>query len=347
MQLSERYSFLTDREREILRSIVNMYILNANPVGSRPLSKYLEGKLKLSPATLRNVMADLEELDYITHPHTSAGRIPTDKGYRFYVDTLKQIEQLSEQELNTVSNFIKLNQLESETVFKEAAKVLSAVSNCIAIVRIPHIKDFIVKKVELIPLSSSKLLVVIALDSNIVRTVTLEADFDIHFKYTEEIAKYINEKVAGKTLEFLRINFTEILNENIQRDLPLTRLFIDSVDKLFANQANDDKVITSGTQNIFSHPEFEDLSKIKSVIEIVENEDMIVHLFNNFEESKINSNIFIGSETKEEAFEDYSVILENYQFGSSRGSIGLIGPKRMNYAKMMAIVKMMSQAMKQ
>jgi len=347
MKNSDRYKLLSEREREILRSIVSMYILNANPVGSRPLSKYLENKLKLSPATLRNVMSDLEELEYITHPHTSAGRIPTDKGYRFYVDTLKKIEKLSEKEIDTVSNFIKLNQLESETVFKEAAKVLSTVSNCIAIVRIPYIKDFIVKKVELIPLSTLKLLVVIALDSNVVRTVTLEADFDIHYKYTDEIARYINEKVEGKSLAYLRNNFQEILNENVQKDMPLTRLFIDSVDKLFSSQDNQDKVITSGTQNIFQHPEFEDLSKIKSVIEIVENEDMIVHLFNNFEESKINSNIFIGSETKEEAFEDYSVILENYQFGSSRGSIGLIGPKRMNYAKMMAIVKMMSQAMKQ
>jgi len=352
MQLNELYDIgsthnLSSREREILRSIVNMYILNANPVGSRPLSKYLEGKLSLSPATLRNVMSDLEDLEYISHPHTSAGRIPTDKGYRFYVDTLKKIEELSEKEINTVHKYIALNDSESETVLKEASKVLSVISNCIGIVRIPYLKELIVKKIELIPLSSTNLLVVIALDSNIVRTVTLEADFEVHHKYAEDIARYINEKISGKTLGFLRMNFAEIINENLLKDTPLMRLFIDSVDKVFENQSNKVKIITSGTQNIINQPEFEDLSKIKSVIELIEDEDMIIHLLDNLDDYKGSSNIFIGSESGKESLKDYSIIIENYQIGSAKGSIGLIGPKRMNYGKMMSIVKMVSSALKQ
>ena len=157
---------LNDREQEILRSIVNLYILKAVPVGSRKLSKFLEGKLSLSPASLRNIMSDLEELDYINHPHTSAGRVPTDKGYRFYVDSLKIIENLTSSEIFEVQKLSKNNEL-SDQVLKDASRLLGSLSNYLSIVSIPKLIDVVVRKIELIALSANRLLVVLELESNI------------------------------------------------------------------------------------------------------------------------------------------------------------------------------------
>src|SRR6185295_18113934 len=148
---------LNDREKEILRSIVSLYILKANPVGSRPLSKFLEGDLSLSPATIRNVMSDLEEMEYISHPHTSAGRIPTDKGYRFYVDNLMNIDNynqiLPESDITSALNSFSSLRSNSDEILKEASRLLGTLSNFLGIVRIPHLIDFTVQKIELIQIN--------------------------------------------------------------------------------------------------------------------------------------------------------------------------------------------------
>ncbi len=187
---------LNARQQEVLRAIVYLYILNASPVGSRTLSKFLSSTLHLSAATIRNVMADLEEFEYINHPHTSAGRIPTDKGYRFYVDNISELAELTDQEVRAVKN--SLSSGTSDKVLKDASKVLGLLSKYLGVVQIPHLLGLIVHRIELISVSSNRLLVVIALDSNIVRTVTLEAGFEFDRKYIEEISSYINEKVSGK-----------------------------------------------------------------------------------------------------------------------------------------------------
>lgn len=193
---------LSDREKSILTKIVHLYILNATPIGSRNLSKYLKDELDLSPATIRNVMADLEELDYIKHPHTSAGRIPTDKGYRFYVDTLNKYDLLDHLDIPSLKDNIKEGEVES--VLKNASKLLGMLSKYLGVVQIPIITDLIVQKIDIVPVSSNRLLIIIALDSNIVRTVTLEAEFDIENEKLKDIISYINEKITGKPLRFLR-----------------------------------------------------------------------------------------------------------------------------------------------
>lgn len=334
-------NILQQREQDILRSIVNLYILQANPVGSRRLSKYLEDKIKLSPATLRNVMSDLEEMQYIDHPHTSAGRIPTDKGYRFYVDSLKQIEHLTTSELDMFSKLSEPD--DSETALKDASKILTTMSRYLSVVRIPHVKNLIVQKIELIPISGTRVLVVIALDSNIVRHVTLEAEFNIKEKYIEKIRSYINEKVSGKPLQFIRENFEEMISEFDEKSTPLVRLFIDSVDNLFHSEKTE-KILTAGTTNLFDHPEFDDLRKVRSIVEFVEDKDMVVHLLDKASDIE-NTQVLIGSETGAELLEDYSIVLSKYKIGSAKGSIGLIGPKRMNYAKMIAMVEAVSKVL--
>jgi len=333
---------LSTRERAILRSVVNLYIANAAPVGSRKLSKFLEKNLSLSPATIRNVMVDLEERELITHPHTSAGRIPTDKGYRFYVDYLMQMESLSKGEHLALSNLVKENKA-SDTALKETSKILGILSKYLALVRIPTAKSAIVKKLELIKLSSTHILVVLALESNLVNTVTLEAKFSVEDKHLEEITTSLNDRISGLKLTELQNSFPEIVSDLDVADKPLIRLFVDSVDRIFRMKSEKGELFTSGTQNLLELPEFEDMGKVKSIIELVENEDVIVHLLDNmpFNDSM---EVLIGEEIGNEKLNDYSMIISNYQFaGSGEGTIGLIGPKRMQYNKMLPLVKIISE----
>ncbi len=328
---------LNDREREILMRIVRLYILKATPIGSRALAKYLENEIKLSPATIRNVMADLEELEYISHPHTSAGRVPTDKGYRFYVDSINEFINLDETEISTVRD--NLQSADTNMVLRDASKILGMLSKYLGIVKIPNVIECKVLRLELISLSSNRLLVVLALDSNLVRTVTLEAEFDVEQKHLLQISQYVNEKIAGKTIKYIRENFKDILSD-FQENAPLVRFFIESLDTIFQEQ-RDERLLLAGTQNLLELPEFEDREKVRSIVELIENQDMVIHLLDKFDVPR-DIKVLIGSEMNNDILGDYSLVLGSYNIGSSNGTIGLIGPKRMNYPKMITIVKTVS-----
>ena len=314
-----------------------MYILNASPVGSRTLAKHLELELSLSPATIRNIMADLEEMDHISHPHTSAGRLPTDKGYRYYVDMLMKNENLSESERNTVRK--KLKSTESEAFLRDASRLLGFLSNCLGIVEIPHFADLNVEKMELISLSSNRILVVIALDSKIVRTLSIEANFEILPRELEWISSYINEKIAGKPLKYLQQNFRNIVGEGAYSKAPLIRLFVESMDNLFEPAVYTERLHIAGTQHLLEYPEFEDVNRVRSVIELIENEDVIIHILDQQSSTDKDVQILIGQEMNNKLLEEYSLILTRYNLGPAMGTIGLIGPKRMNYSHLSALVQ--------
>lgn len=328
---------LSERERDILRSIIHMYILNAQPVGSRTLSKHLDNFIKLSPATIRNIMADLEEMDLISHPHTSAGRIPTDKGYRYYVDTMMQNEELSPVEINVVKENFDTG--ETEQVLREASKLLSFLSNCLAIVEIPHVNDLLIQKLELISLSSNRLLVVLALDSNVVRTLTIEVEFDISHKDLAGITQYLNDRISGKPLNFIQSNFREIMSEGLDVKPGLIRLFVDSVDRLLSSNLYRERLHIAGTQHLFENPEFENVEQMRSVIELIEDEDIIVHVLDKNLSDQKDISILIGQEMNNKLLQDYSLIATRYSIGTVFGSIGIIGPKRMNYSHLSSLVQ--------
>ncbi len=327
---------LNDREQEILARIVQLYVLKATPVGSRALAKYIENDMKLSPATLRNVMADLEELEYISHPHTSAGRVPTDKGYRFYVDSIKGFTSIPDYDFNKVKQ--NISGQDSESIYKDVSKVLGMLSKFIGLVKIPGIIDCSVQKIEIIPLSSTRIIVLIALDSNVVKTISLEANVDIDVNLLGEVTRFLNDRISGRPLNFVRENFTEMIRDFEKKDTPIVRLFIDSLDKMLEQRSNYDRIVMAGTQNLLEYPEFEDVEKVRSVIELIENEDMIIHLLDQVEEPN-GIKVLIGRELQNDILNDYSLVLTSYQMGSASGSIGLIGPKRMNYPRMISLVK--------
>jgi heat-inducible transcriptional repressor len=289
---------LNERERTILRTIVQSFILHASPVGSRSLSKQLERDLKLSPATIRNVMADLEDLGYIAHPHTSAGRMPTDKGYRFYVDTLMEWERLSEFDTETMD---ALARSPRDTLLKDASRMLSTLSHHLAVIRMPHFGESLVRQVDLIRLSTDRVLIVVALDSDIVKTITLETSDLPETASLDDVRRYINERLSGKPLRNLVEIFPEARTEVHDSTGHLVRLFVDSVDRLGTTDRQG-SVVLSGVQELVSQPEFEDPGRMRSVIELMENEEVIIHVVDR-ETQDDGVSVRIGNEMQTEQLE--------------------------------------------
>lgn len=326
---------LKEREREILRHVVHNYIQTAFPVGSRYISKRFE--THLSPATIRNVMADLEESGYLSHPHTSAGRVPTDIGYRYYIDFLMDVEELSQKDKLEIQNQLG-SSTDPEILLRETSKLLGKISKQLSIVSSPHISSGILEKLELIPISTSRILVVISIRSGLVKTLMLEVGAEIPRPLLEHVGRMLNERLSGFTLLEIRDTFVERIRDLQDDRSGLIRLFIDSVDLLFDDVKEREKLHIFGTQNIIEQPEFIDPKNFRSVIELIENDDIIVHLLEKHEELDKDFVITIGAENNEEKAKEYSVVTATYNTEGVTGRVGVIGPMRMNYSKVIPLV---------
>lgn len=333
---------LNEREKLILRSIVQQFILTAAPVGSRYIAKKYE--VGFSPATIRNVMADLEESGYINHPHTSAGRVPTDKGYRYYVDSLMEIQNLKEEEKDLIAKSLETQAEEPDDLLKIASKILSTVTHQIACVSYPTLDKAILNKIQLVELSSNRLLVIVAVTSGLIKTITLEMDFEVNSSVLESVESKLNEKLAGLTFEEIRNTFRERFADVESEEKPIIRLFFDSADKVFTDIKKDDKIVVTGATNIIHQPEFENPEKFQSVVELIENKDIIIHILEK-QRSDVKNDIVItiGSENEDEKLKEYSLITKEYDFGDIKGVLGIIGPKRMEYSKIVSIVAYISE----
>mgnify|MGYP002401533716 CR=1 FL=1 len=334
---------LSAREKSILRHIVNQFILTASPVGSRNISKRYD--IGLSPATVRNIMADLEDSGYINHPHTSAGRVPTDKGYRLYVDSLMDAPRLDDTIRDSITSEIKKNLINTEDIYNIATKILGRITDQLACVIYPKIETGVLSRIQIVYLASNKILVVISIVSGLVKTITLELTTPIEEKQIEDVQRLLNEKLAGLRLKDIKTSLAERLKDSEINGNPIISLLYDSADKIFNDFKTDDKVMISGARNLLKHPEFEDPVKFENIVELMEEKDIIIHIFENssgiFLEStsSVNGvNIMIGRELPYNQTEDYSFVMKEYKVGDNTGAMGIIGPKRMDYARIIAIV---------
>ena len=335
MVSTENTDSLNNREESVLRHVVYNYIQTAIPVGSRYISKRFEDHL--SPATIRNVMSDLEELGFLSHPHTSAGRIPTDLGYRYYVDYLMEIKELTSGQREEIDQGLNTTVDPSE-MLRESSRLLGKISKQLSVVTSPQMHLGVFEKVELIPVSSSKLLVVISIRSGLVRTIMLEVGAEIQRNALDEVGRILNERLCGRPLQEIRDTFVDRIKEFQDEKSGLIRLFIDSVDQLFNDGKERDKIHIAGTQNIIEQPEFISPKNFRSVVELVENEDIIVHLLEKHDELHKDSVITIGNENDEEKAKNYSVVTATYELEGVTGRVGVIGPKRMDYSKLIPLV---------
>ncbi len=340
---------LSDREKSILRYVIHQYILTASPVGSRNISKNYD--IGLSPATVRNIMSDLEDLGFLDHPHTSAGRVPTDKGYRYYVDSLMPTPKLKKSEKMLIKKKLDSQGDSPEEVLKQASSVLSLITNQLACVTYPKFKDAVLEKIQLVKLSSTRLLIVISVKSGLIRTITMEVNTKLNNEKLDSVQRVLNERLSGLRFAEIKKSVASRLRNTSNSGLePIIRLFLDSSDKIFSDMNIDDKAYISGAKNVLNQPEFYDHDKFESVIELIENKDVIIHFMDEKFGDKNMFAISIGKEAQNEKFEDYSLVSKKYKIGEITGALGIIGPKRMEYSKTVAaieyIAEMLSKEMK-
>ncbi len=333
---TENTDSLNEREEGVLRHVVHNYISTAIPVGSRYISRHSESHL--SPATIRNVMSDLEESGYLSHPHTSAGRIPTDLGYRYYVDFLMELERISEHEKQIIRDQLD-RVIDAEELLRDTSKLLSKISNQLSIVTSPHLSTGTFQKLELVQMSSTKLMVLISVQSGIIRTIILEVGIELKRDSLEQISRLMNERLHGLTLREIRDTFASRLSDFRNEGSGLIRLFIDSVDQLFTDSKEKEKVHIAGTGNLIEHPEFGDPRNFRGIIEMIENEDIIVHLLEKHENANKDFVITIGTENQDTKAQDYSLVTATYNVNGVAGRVGLLGPTRMNYSKLVPLVE--------
>jgi len=339
---------LTDREKEVLKYVVENFIRCATPVGSRNVSKQTD--LNLSPATIRNVMSDLEEMELLDTPHTSAGRIPTDKAYRYYVDILMDKERLSlNEEYSLKSQFDEknLNILESNDLFVEASRILGKITHLLAIVTQPQISKGIFEKLEFVSISSNKILVVLNIKSGIIKTVIMEIESEITKSKLENLSSFLNERLQGLTLDQIRDSFVERISDYKYREPELIQLFINSIDKLYSDEERGNKIYVGGTGDIILQPEFENPKNFKDIIDLAEDKNLVIHIFQNSIKTSNEVFISIGNENVDQKLKNYSVVTTSYNVGDVKGNIGVIGPKRMNYGRMVSLLQYTSKLLNQ
>ncbi len=336
---------LNEREQLVLRTIVHLHISTAQPVGSRLVAKYLENKLKLSSASIRNVMYELEEKELLQQTHISSGRIPTDKGYRYYINLLLPKVKPTERELNKIEEELRNSSPSTvEDLLKNALKILGFLSKYLSIIVIPEIQNITVEKLEIFTLSSNRLLFVLALHSNIVETLTIEADFEIDEKQIESVVGYVNEKISGKPLKFIYENFQHLIESSEIKESPIIQLFVNFFFKIYNNILEQERTLISGAKNLLQYPEFQQPDHIKKMITLIENSDLILNVIKKFyNEQNYSLKILIGKEIENDLLRDYSLIASPYWFTDSVGYIGLLGPKRMNYLKVIRLVDVVSK----
>jgi len=334
---------LDARKKAILFVAVQEYILTAEPVSSQRLvEKY---QLGVSSATVRNELAMLEEMGYLYHPHTSAGRVPTDTGYRYYVDSTSTKPGLTMQEERAITKLFSDLNREMEELLQEATQILSNLTSQVSVVLAPPFKRSILKHIDLVCLSPRHVLVVLITDKGQVlkRTLSLELNSGYKIKDLSIVEQLLNEKLQG-------MGSSEISGLKLDIGMPdpemeiFINLLIDEIAEILAS-GDKERVFLSGTSSIFNQPEFEDLQRVQSLL------DSLNHgyrLLKWMEDSLVSKEVLvrIGSENVDQEIKDCSVVASHYQMDSETvGSLGIIGPTRMNYARAISAVELIANVL--
>ncbi len=328
---------LNDRKIRILEAIITDYIATAEPIGSRTIAKKYD--LGISPATIRNEMSDLEELGFIEQPHTSAGRVPSQKGYRLYVDNLMRSKELSSEEVDFLKNAISFNVNRIEYMMEQTAKALAMLTSYTTVVTEPKSRKVRIKHIQLIPIDESEIAVVIVLDNKSIKNNIIRVRNIPEYEELNKVSSGINSVLKGRSIE-------EIDSKAVSELLSSLARYRDMVTKVFKtvisvlNQEEDVHVYTSGVKNLLGFPEFSDIAKAKNIFRAFEEKDMLITLLGEGDDTSADKiQIIIGGENNMEELRDCSIVRANYRFGNdSVGKIGIIGPTRMNYSQTVSVL---------
>jgi heat-inducible transcriptional repressor len=326
---------LTDRQKLILKAVVDDYVKSAEPVGSRTISKRKD--VQFSPATIRNEMADLEELGYLQQPHTSAGRIPSNKGYRFYVDHLMIPKKLSNEDVRKIRMMFAEQFVEYEQLIQQTASILSELTNYTAIILGPEIFDTTLKHIQLIPLTKDSAVAIIVTSAGHVENRKVSIPAEVSVSDMERLVNILNVKLAGVPLFQLRSRiYSEVaveLKKHFQRYKDLLAILEQTI-----KREPEERIFLGGTTNIFAQPEFRDVERVKLLFEFLEQNERIQGILATpFDQEGVQ--VKIGHENVDEAIMNCSIITASYSIGGRPvGKLSILGPTRMEYQKVYSIL---------
>lgn len=333
---------LDERKKKVLAAIVNDYVFTAEPVGSRTIAR--KYNLGVSPATIRNEMADLEELGYIEQPHTSAGRIPSNMGYRYYVDCLMERYCLTLQEREYIQERFAQKMNEIEELINRSTNLLSLMTHQTAVILAPSVGRSTFYRIQLLLLEPTKALMVLVTNARAVEHQVLDINLGITEHDLERVSRVLNSKLKGLALEQLKQDtFDEILSE-LSFHKKLAGTVLEVLEHLASDYGGDNRVFLGGTLNILNQPEFKDIAKIKNLLAILEEGKVLRNLLEH--PGNVGLNIRIGGENNHEGISGCSLVTSTYQLdGQLLGTVGLIGPTRMDYAKAISLVEFVAVAL--
>ena len=324
---------LAGRKVTILKAIIKTYLETGEPVGSRTISKYTD--LNLSSATIRNEMSDLEELGYIVQPHTSAGRIPSDKGYRFYVD---QIMQEKEEEFTEIKELMLKRVDRVELLLKQMARILAQNTNYAALISAPQYHRNKLKFIQLSKVDDGKLLVVIVVEGNMIKNTMIPISQQLSDEGLLNLNILLNNALNGLPIEEINLDVISRLKEQAGIHSEVVDRVLNEVAEAIRADDDDLQIYTSGATNIFKYPELSDGEMASRLIGTLEQKELLQELVDDVNSSESSSGIqvYIGEEAPVQTMRDCSIVTANYELGEGlRGTIGIIGPKRMDYEKVL------------
>jgi len=324
---------LGERKLKILQAIIKDFITTAEPVGSRTLAKKFD--LGISSATIRNEMADLEDLGFLEQPHTSAGRIPSDKGYRLYVDNLMNINRLAQIQKDFIHKCFLDSLGELEQAFVETSKILSQMTKLTSIVLSPQFKESRLKHIQLVPLDEKSILLVIVSESDVIKNAILRTNEVYTPENLQIISRMLNARLHGLTMD----KIAGVALESIKNEMSMFSTMIEAVMPALmvtlAERVNF-HLYLDGLTNIFNLPEYNNINKAREFMTILDQKDFVANMLIN---RKDGVDITIGRENSNDVLKECSLITATYKFnGRTVGKIGVIGPTRMDYENIVSVV---------
>lgn len=331
---------LSERQKLILSVIVDDYIRSAEPVGSRTISK--RGDVGFSPATIRNEMSDLEELGFLEQPHTSAGRIPSHKGYRYYVDHLVKLGNLSEQELGVLKLFFAERLQQMEHTIQHVATVLSSLTNYTSIVLGPELLTTTLKHLQIVPLNERSAVAIIVTNTGHVENKVVEIPEGMPVSDIEKIVNLMNARLSGVPL----IQFKSRLHNEVSAEMGKYASKYEELVRVIEGTLHsdeEDRIFVSGSTNMLTQPEFKDVDKVKGILDLFGETHTLARLFSS---APKGIQVLIGTENHVEAINNCSLITASYSIdGQLLGTIGILGPTRMEYGKVINLLDHLSKDM--
>ncbi|HRP08739.1 MAG TPA: heat-inducible transcriptional repressor HrcA [Gemmatimonadales bacterium] len=328
---------LTERERRVLEAVIETYIATAEPAGSQTVSR--RSALGLSPASIRSTMGDLESKGFLYHPHTSAGRIPTDRAYRLYVDRIVRHRPPDSHSREALAAELSLSAIESDELLRRAAQVLGILTQELGVAVAPALDAIVLERFDLVAVSSERLLLVFNLKSGAVRTIYVRLQGRVDPAHVDEVQRLLNERLAGLTLREVRHTITDRLRDHsaTAEAAELLDIVLAEGDGMFDIQQGSEPVMLGSAVPLVEQPEFASSERLRSVIDLTERHDLLRDALASRRESGLS--ITIGAEHGDPGLTGFTLVTSTYRRGGATGVIGVLGPTRMPYDKIIGLVE--------